>query len=254
VPDLLQIRPAVVLVASALMLFGLLAPCLALHSAAAIQETPVPVTTPVGNYVKVTTSSASNITLLSVQGAQYSISSFRQSGLNIFEFVPANESFYTVTLNISAINASAPNYAYVSRQANPTDVKLENVTGTGNIVVQLAITTTPTVQSSSGPWDPLFGVLPLHLQVGSVTFTQAVEIVFAIGAFFFLLGIGIKSKIVYFGVFVLMIGLAMEVGMLFVFLLICAYFVGFAMVNLVWRFKKRDLGDGSFSAADAQEK
>jgi hypothetical protein len=172
---------------------------------------------------------------MSLTGGQYDLKTYAGSGLTGLQFIPTNGSQYSLTVNVSGVG---PNFAVVSKEGNPYDQEIRNVTGTGNIILVVEIATSP-VPAQNTSWDPLFGITGIRLQLAELNYTNAIEIVAAIGVFFLALGVAFHSRITYLGVVILSIASVMVFGTLFLFAAVITYFVGFATVNLVWRLHKR---------------
>jgi hypothetical protein len=217
--------------------FVLLAPIFGFDNGASSAVNSVNVSVPVNQQVDINAPYSSNFTVLSVTGQGYSLLTTREYNSNILEFTPANDTHFTILVNVSSVG---PVYAYVTKQASPVYVAACNnncnFTGRGSVLIQLNVNATQeTTQGNS--WDPLFGMLPLHLQGFSITFNAVIETIAGLGFLFLGLGIAFRSKVAYLGVAILFIVGAIELGLLVLFGIIGAYLLGFAVINLVWRYR-----------------
>lgn len=196
----------------------------------------VSLSVPVNEQIYVTAPYSSNFTILSVTGQGYSLTTAREFDSNMLTFVPQNATKLSVLLNVSA---PGDTFAYVTREASPVNLPACNncnFTGQGSVLVQLNINATSGA-SQSNSWDPLFGMLPVRLQGFSVTF-EDVLVTMAIFGFLFLgLGIAFRSKVAYLGIAVLFIACTITLGLLVLLGVIGLYLFGFALINIVWRYR-----------------
>ena len=196
----------------------------------------VTLSVPVNQDVYVTAPYSSNFTILSVIGQGYSLQTSRGFNSNTLTFTPTNATHFLVIVNASS---SGANYAYVTKQASPVNLPACNncnFTGQGSVIVQLNINATAgTAQGNS--WDPLFGMLPLRLQGFSVSFSEIIVTMAILGFLFLGLGIVFHSKVAYLGVAVLFIVGAITLGLLVLLGVIGLYLLGFAAINIVWRYR-----------------
>jgi hypothetical protein len=195
------------------------------------------VNVPVGNEVFVSAPESTNFTILSVTGQGYTIQTSKGPNTSVLMFDPSNATMYSLIINMTSLG---PNYGYVTKQANPVNIEACancNFTGSGNLIIQVNINATNANTANSLTWGPLFGMLPIKLQGFSVSFLTILE-TFAVAGFIILgLGIAFRSKVSYLGLAMLFIIGAITFGLLVVLGIIALYLTGFAIINLVWRFK-----------------
>ncbi len=198
----------------------------------------IQVSIPSQQFVRVISPSTSNITVLSVNGGQYDLSLTMLPGLNQLQFIPDNTSVYSLLVNVSA---STANFAYVMKQNGSFGSEVKNATGTGNILLNLTVTTSPAAPQGNS-WDPLFGITGLHAGDISLSFPALMVIIFAFGALFLVLGIKFHSYVLYLGLSILSIGAIMLLGILVMFGILAVYILSFVGVSLAWRIgaKKRN--------------
>ena len=196
----------------------------------------VSLSVPVNEQVYVTAPSSSNFTILSVTGQGYSLTTAREFNSNILTFIPQNATKLSILLNVTSPGAT---YAYVTKEASPVNLPACNncnFTGQGNVLVQVNINATSgTPQANS--WDPLFGMLPVRLQGFSVSFEDVIATMAILGVLFLGLGIAFRSKVSYLGIAVLFIVGAITLGLLVLLGVIGIYLFGFALINIVWRYR-----------------
>lgn len=227
---------------TAMIVCVILTPAIAvLNSSAAQQPTnTVNVSVPVGNYVAISAPMLSKFTVVSLSGGQgYQLKTIQQLSENILQFTPSNASDYSLVVNVSS---AGQNYAYVTEQSSPVDIPACNscnFTGTGNILVDLTVNATSVPAAVGVAWNPVFGLLPLRLQIFSLSFLNVIEIVAAFGFLFLALGITFRSRISYLGIAILFIAGAVTFGLLIPLAVIALYLVGFALVNITWRVISR---------------
>ena len=192
-------------------------------------------------YVKVTSPLNSSINLLSVSGGMYHASLSNNLGTTEFSFTPTNDSLYKVTLRINSNSSNSSNFAYFAKQGNLQDIQVKNLTISGNVVIYLTINSTGPVQTANN-WSPLFGLTGFSPQIPSLNFASSIAIVSGLGMLLIALGLIFRSKISYLGLVLLFFTGALVLGLLFVFGIIAAYVLSFALLNLTWRFRSKRTG------------
>ncbi len=196
----------------------------------------IPLIVSSGTYVRIVAPYSSNFTVLSVTGEEYDLNVFSVADeINELQFTPVNVSTYALEINVSGVG---PNYAYVSKEGNPLTIPVKNVTGQGNLILNLTIQATPQ-PVQQGSWDPLFGVTGLRIPGFTLTFPVIVAILTAIGGLFLFLGIKFHSHVIYLGMMSLTISSIMVLGILVSLALVLAYVLSFVAINLIWSFDKR---------------
>jgi len=203
----------------------------------AAQLKPINVTLTSTQALRVTTAATSNVSLLSVVGGQYDIGLYTSGGKNILLFTPLQNANYSLILNISSFGQ---NYAMLNKGGTPSDSWTKNITGTGTLIVSLAISVVPPpLSTQNSSWNPLFGFTGISL--GGITLDATdVLVIFALFAVA-LVGIGAKysQKMLYGGFFFLALLGMIAIGILVVGLIIGIYVAGFVVIRSLFGFRAR---------------
>jgi hypothetical protein len=224
--------------AVSLLIFLALGSVYGAHAGASSPFNSVSISLPINQQININAPYSSNFTILSVIGQGYDLQTTREYNSNVLTFTPTNNTQFRVIVNVSS---SGSNYAYVTKEASPIFAPACgsnncNFTGQGNIIVELDVNATQET-AQGGSWNPLFGMLPFRLQGFSISFDNVIETIAGIGFLFLGLGIAFRSKITYLGVAILFIVGAIMFGLLVPFGMIGLYLLGFAVINLVWKYK-----------------
>ena len=202
-------------------------------SSATTDSVTVPVTPNQSVYLD--SPASSNFTILSISGNQgYLIQTTPGSEVNQLTFTPTNGTYFSIMVNVSSFGN---NYVSISRQGSSFSTFSKNFTGYGNLIVQVIVNVSSSASSPAFTWDPLVGILPLKLESFSFNFLTIMESLALIGAFFLALGMVLHSRLSYFGLAILFLAGAITLGILLVLGIVGLYLFGFAVVNIVWRFK-----------------
>ncbi|MHB1908237.1 MAG: hypothetical protein ACYCQJ_05115 [Nitrososphaerales archaeon] len=219
----------------ALLCFSLLLTLLFLSFASSASADSVTVSVTPDQAVYFSAPASSNFTVLSITGNQgYLIQTTPGIQSNQLTFTPTNGTYFSIIVNVSSF---ANNYVNISRQGSALSTFSKNFTGYGNLIVQVIVNVSSSGVSPAFTWDPLVGILPLKLASFSFNFLTVMESLALIGAFFLALGIVLHSRLSYFGLAILFLAGAITLGILLVLGIVGFYLFGFAVVNVVWRFK-----------------
>lgn len=197
----------------------------------------VDVTIPVNYGVNIEIPMSSNFSVMSVTGQGYALQTLKGLDSNVLVFTPTNATVFSIMVNVSS---TGQNYAYVTKESAASLVPACdncNFTGVGNLIVDVTVNATGSSAGANSTWDPLVGLLPVKVQSFSVSFAQILETLAILGFAFLGLGIAFHSRVAYLGVVVLFIDGVITLGILVVLGIISAYLLGFAIVNVVWKFK-----------------
>jgi hypothetical protein len=115
----------------------------------------------------------------------------------------------------------------------------KNVTGTGNLILDVTVTVLPQPVSEASGWNPLFGFTGISLGGITINATDFLAIFAIFSVALLILGMKFSQKLIYGGLFFLSIIAMIEVGILFVGVVIVSYFVGFAVIKSYFGFRSR---------------
>jgi hypothetical protein len=197
---------------------------------------PVPVSMSSAESMKILTPATSNITLLSLKGGQYDVGVNTFANRNELVFIPLNVTTYSMSVNVSSNSA---NYAFISTNLPAkAEVWSQNVTGTGNLILNITISVVPATTSSSS-WNPLFGFTGFTLGGITISATDVLAIFTALAIV--LIGIGMKfsHNLLYFGMFLLSILGAVVVGIFVVGIAVGTYLLTFLIVKSYFGSRRR---------------
>jgi len=213
------------------------------HSAFASSSTYLPPKSPVIN-VNLTTSqvlriivpASSNVSVLSLTGGQYDLGLYKSGTKSDLLFTPIQIANYSMLVNVSS---STSNYADMGVLSSPADSWIKNITGTGNLILDIAITVQPQPVSQASGWNPLFGFTGITLGGLTISATDFLAIFAIFSVTLLIAGMKFSRKLVYGGLFFLSIIAMIEVGILFVGAVIVSYFAGFAVIKSYFGFRSR---------------
>jgi hypothetical protein len=197
---------------------------------------PLDVNLTYGQTLRILTPSSSNITILSLSGGQYDTGLYVSGAKDDLLFTPAQIANYSLVLNVSSAGA---NSAGLSELGTPTTAWVKNVTGTGNLILNLTVIVVPQPVAQSSGWNPLFGFTGISL--GGVTLdTTDILAIFAIfSVSLMLIGIKHNQKLVYTGLFFLSLIGMIVVGILVVAIIFGSYLAGFVVIKSYFGFRSR---------------
>ena len=197
----------------------------------AAQLKPINVTLTSNQVLRVTTAATSNISLLSVVGGQ--LIHLYTGGKNILLFAPLQNANYSLILNISSFSQ---NYADLSKIGTPSDSWTKNITGTGTLIVVLAVSVVPPPPASqNSSWNPLFGFTGISLGGVTLDATDVLVIFRVILRRADCNGNEIQPKNAIRGIFLLSLAWDDCGGNTLVGLILGAYIVGFAVIRItIW--------------------
>jgi hypothetical protein len=143
-----------------------------------------------------------------------------------------------MTLNVTS---SGPNYALISRMDAMSPTWEKNLTGTGNIVLNISMSASR-VSAEKSIWNPLFGFT--GISVGGISLNSTDILVVFTSFSLVLLGLGAKfnQKLLYFGLFLLSIIGSIMVGILVIAVIIGGYLACFLLTKSYFDFKARKTG------------
>ena len=200
----------------------------------------VSVSVPSGEYVRITSPSGTNISVRSIAGGSYQVSDSPQAGTNIFEFVPGNTSNYQIVLALNSSNFQS-SFASITKEGSISDQPVKNITGFSSLQLTLDVNSTSSMVASAA-WNPLFGLTGLRIQSVSISFTNVLEGMAALGLLIVALGLIFHSRISYLGIVLLFIAGAIVLGFLNLFLIAMGYAASFGFLTLAWKVKHRRAG------------
>ena len=151
-------------------------------------------------------------------------------------FTPVQTANYSMVVNVSS---STLNYADMDVLSSPADSWMKNVTGTGNLILDIAVTVLPQPVSEASGWNPLFGFTGISLGGITINATDFLAIFAVFSVVLLIAGMKFSKKLVYGGLFFLSIIAMIEVGILFVGVVIVSYFAGFAVIKSYFGFRSR---------------
>jgi hypothetical protein len=194
-----------------------------------------------GGILRILSPSSSNISIMSLSGGQYDLGLYTAGTKNDLLFTPAQIANYTLMLNISTVGA---NSASLSSLDTTATAWTKNVTGFGNLILNISIIVLPQPVSQSSGWNPLFGFTGISL--GGVTLgTTDILAIFAIfSVSLMILGIKRSQKLFYAGLFFLSLIGIVVVGILFVAAVIGSYLGGFLIIRSYFGYRSRRQGGG----------
>jgi len=179
---------------------------------------------------------SSNVSVLSLTGGQYDLGLYKSGTKADLLFTPIQTANYTMALNISS---STSNYADMGVLGSQPDSWTKNVTGTGNLILDIAITVLPPPVSGASGWNPLFGFTGISLGGITINATDFLAIFAIFSVALVIAGVKFSKKLVYGGLFFLSIIAMIEVGILFVGIVVVSYFAGFAVIKSYFGFRSR---------------
>ncbi|MDA4111508.1 MAG: hypothetical protein OK439_03150 [Thaumarchaeota archaeon] len=197
---------------------------------------PINITLTSTQVLRIIAPASSNVTLLSVVGGQYDIGLYATGGKNILLFTPLQDSNYSMILNVSS---GGQNYALFSKQGLPTDSWSKNVTGSGDLILNVVVSVVPPPTTQNSSWNPLFGFTGISL--GGITLDATdVLVIFALfSVSLIVLGMKYSHKMLYGGIFFLSLIGMIVIGILVVGLIVGAYIAGFAVIKSFFGFRAR---------------
>jgi len=174
-----------------------------------------------------------------INGSQYSVSVTHDLSNNrsVLLFTPINGTGYSVNV-VSLANTSSGNYIWVQTynpNAKIAFTSLKNITWTGDITLNLNVTTTLSKPAAS--WDFFFGFTGIHSNF-NVTGTEWSLGFLGIALICLAVGYLKHSRIKILGI-VLMIAIALGyLGVGLVLLIFGTYILGLILINVYWRLRK----------------
>jgi hypothetical protein len=189
-----------------------------------------------GMTLRVFTPETSNVSILSLAGGQYDTGLYAASSKNDLLFTPAQLNNYSLVLNISAIG---PNSASISELGTPASTWTKNITGTGNLLLNLTIDVVPQPVAQSSGWNPLFGFTGISLGGITLNATDILAIFALFSACLIIIGLKRSHKLLYTGLFFMALIGMIEVGILVVGLILGTYLAGFLIIKSYFGFRAR---------------
>lgn len=189
-----------------------------------------------GQILRIEVPSSSNVSILSLSGGQYDTGLYVSGSKQDLLFTPAQIANYTLVLNISS---ATPSSAGLSLLGSPTTTWTNNVTATGNFILNMTVIVLPQPVSQSSGWNPLFGFTGISL--GGITLdTTDILAIFALFSIsLMLIGIKRSQKLLYTGLFFLSLVGVVVVGILVVGIIFGSYLAGFLVIKSYFGFRSR---------------
>jgi hypothetical protein len=212
-----------------------------------------------GEDLKVQAPEASNITLISVVGGQYDIGLSVSGGKNQLAFSPVEEqnlsSYYSMMVNVSLPSASGENFAYIST-AQPGALNFsKNITGVGNIVLDINLNVqSGQLSSDSSSWNPLFGFTGFNLGGVSLSAADILAILALISIGLIISGTKFSMKLLYCGLFFLGLVAVVAVGIFLVGAVVGVYLLGFVITKSYFRLRSHRKGEGGTASSGSAPK
>ncbi len=231
--------------ASLILIFGavLVFPSMPAHFAFGSSSTYLPPESPVisvnltsSQVLRIIVPATSNVSVLSLTGGQYDLGLYKSGTRADLLFTPVQTANYSMVVNVSS---STLNYADMDVLSSPADSWMKNVTGTGNLILDIAVTVLPQPVSEASGWNPLFGFTGISLGGITINATDFLAIFAVFSVVLLIAGMKFSKKLVYGGLFFLSIIAMIEVGILFVGVVIVSYFAGFAVIKSYFGFRSR---------------
>ncbi len=182
------------------------------------------------------TPQTSNVTILSLSGGQYDTGLYATGTKNDLLFTPAQIANYSLVLNISSTGA---NSASLSELGSSASTWTKNITGTGNLLLNLSIAVLPQPVSQSSGWNPLFGFTGISLGGITLGATDILAIFAIFSASLIIIGIKRNHKLLYAGLFFMSLIGMIVVGILVVGIILGSYLGGFLIIKSYFGFRSR---------------
>jgi len=178
----------------------------------------------------------SNVSVLSLTGGQYDLGLYKSGTKANLLFTPEQIANYSMIVNVSSSSANSADMGVIS---SPADPWVKNITGTGNLILDIAVIVVPQPISEASGWNPLFGFTGISLGGITINATDFLVIFALFSAALLVIGVKYSRKLVYGGLFFLSIIAMIEVGILFVGVVFISYFAGFAVIKSYFGFRSR---------------
>jgi hypothetical protein len=189
-----------------------------------------------GQTLRINTPESSNVSILSLSGGEYDTGLYETGIKNALLFTPAEIANYSLVLNVSA---TGQNSAGLSLLGTPTSTWMKNITGTGNLLLNLTVVVFPQPTAQSSGWNPLFGFTGISLGGVTLSATDVLSIFAIFSVSLILIGIKRSHKLMYAGMFFLSIIGMVIVGILVVGMILGSYLGGFLIIKSYFGFKAR---------------
>jgi hypothetical protein len=203
----------------------------------------VPSTTPTvnvnltsGQILRIAVAATSNVSVLSLTGGQYDLGFYKSGTKGDLLFTPDEIANYSLIVNVSS---SSTNYAGLDVLGSPTSSWTKNVTGTGNLILDIAVSVLPEPVAQSSGWNPLFGFTGISLGGITINSTGFLAIFAIFSVSLIVVGMKFNQKLVYCGMFFLSLVAMIEVGILVVGIVFVSYLAGFAIIRSYFGFRSR---------------
>jgi hypothetical protein len=189
-----------------------------------------------GQILRIEAPSTSNVTIISLSGGQYDIGLYSSDGKNDLLFTPAQIANYTLVVDVSS---NTSNYANISEIGTPSTAWTNNITGTGDLILNLDVIVVEQPVSPASNWNPLFGFTGISLGGVTLDTTDFLAIFAIFSIALMMIGIKRSQKLLYTGLFFLSIIGMIVVGILVVAAIIGSYLAGFVVIKSYFGFRSR---------------